>query len=295
MPFSSRLLIGLNGYERDVHLIRYAHMVARLRDEDDDSEIRFVYLLPRRSSANVPRRAILREHMQTHFPKLSDAAPIGCDVLKGHTLDRLSTVAADFESNMLLVGDASWPRAKCARLALEAPCSVWLVPPNWAPVLRRVLVPIDFSERSARCLQAAIDLVRPFPRAKCLALHVYRHDTRFVDGDLEGVRRRALFEDYFAFMAGIETDDVLVEPVFAQSHSVEREIDRAAHRYGVDLVVMSTRGRTRAASLIHPSGVERAIRQCHAPLLVLKSSDPPLGLGGALRERLSEPDGLQFS
>jgi hypothetical protein len=111
---------------------------------------------------------------------------------------------------------------------MAAPNSAWLVPEDWAPVLRRVLVPIDFSDRSAACLRAAIELARPFPRSKCLALHVYRHDTRLVDDALDRCRRRDLADRFATFLTEINADGVSVEPIFAESHHVDREIARTA-------------------------------------------------------------------
>jgi hypothetical protein len=104
MQFKGRLLIGMNGYEPDLHLIRYASMLVRLqasrRDktgvcwpdavsligtappcrpgpgareselEAVDPEIRFVYLLPKQKSAKSieePRRGDLRAQVRAYF------------------------------------------------------------------------------------------------------------------------------------------------------------------------------------------------------------------------------------
>src|SRR5262245_59393317 len=133
MPFRNRLLIGMNGYEPDVHLIRYASMVVRLKSaqrldgprpdqaswsgapnsvatdptaaEGDDPEIRFVYLLPKRKAAKLvpePQRGELRAQVRTYLTGVSERVVVGCDLLKGHALRRLSHFAADFDSDLLL-------------------------------------------------------------------------------------------------------------------------------------------------------------------------------------------------
>jgi nucleotide-binding universal stress UspA family protein len=243
----------------------------------------------------APRRAALRSQIHTYFTGAAEQVAVGCDVLKGQALRRLPALAMDFDSELLLLGDAAWPRWQCGRLAMEAPCSVWLVPPESAPVLRRVLVPIDFSERSAHCLRAALELARPFPRSKCLALHVYRHDTRFADLAFDQLCRHTLADRFARFVAGIDTHGVALEPIFAESHRVDQEIARAAQRQGADLIVMTSRGRTRAARIALPSVTEGTLCQSRAACLVLKSADSPIGLWQALRERWHRADGIHFS
>jgi nucleotide-binding universal stress UspA family protein len=86
-----------------------------------------------------------------------------------------------------------------------------------------------------------------------------------------------------------------LEPIFEESHRVDRAISRAAHRHGADLIIMSSRGRTRAAGIVHASRVEHAIRHSRASFLVLKTQRKPIGLMKALWERISDGCDLQFS
>ena len=267
-----RLLIGNLARQPDPHLLRYASMVARLcrsahpvdhplrmpqfvgggrsvatpvgqlLDEPAaalDAEVRFVSLLPGARSAPrhgdaAAERAALRAVVAQYFRAPAEYLAVGCDVLRGNAVRRLRAFAADFGSDLLLVGDDG-SRARSARLAMEARCSVWLVPPGWAPVLRRILVPIDFSPRSAESLQAAIDLARRFPPAKCLALYVDQHVSRFGDGGVQPARRDELMARYRTFLGGLDPTGVRVEPLLVNGQQVESAIERAA-----DLVMMTT-------------------------------------------------------
>ena len=332
MAFRNRLLIGLSGRQPDVHLLRYASMVARLSPArpfaapwhpvrhsafetqlvaapstgncqfrlvtDDDPEVRFVYLSPRppmTQPAEPPPRCELRNLVQKYFTGLSSGVAVGCDLLKGDPLHRLPSVAADFDGDLLLMGDAAWPRWQLGRLAMQAPCPLWLVPPAWAPVIRRVLVPIDFSQGAAACIRAAIDLMQHATQSKCVALHVYRHDGRLFNRDTDRASRQALAARYRSFLAAIDTRGMGLEPMFVHSHRVDRAIARVAQEVGADVVIMSSRGRSRSAGLIHPSATESAVRQCRTSFLVLRSADKPLGLWQALQERLRANDTIQFS
>ena len=66
-------------------------------------------------------------------------------------------------------------------------------------------------------------------------------------------------------------------------------------QHGVDLVGVSTRGRTRPARLLFPSVTDLAIRRYQTSFLVLRAADRPTGLVQALRKRLSKPESTCFS
>jgi hypothetical protein len=56
---------------------------------------------------------------------------------------------------------------------MKAPCSVWIVPDASSPGLKKILVPIDFSEPSADGMVVATSMARLAGDAECLPLHVY--------------------------------------------------------------------------------------------------------------------------
>jgi nucleotide-binding universal stress UspA family protein len=141
----------------------------------------------------------------------------------------------------------------------------------------------------------ALDLMRHAPRAKCQVLHVYRHEGRFAGSEEDQVSRKALAGKYDAFMAGIDTHGIAVEPIFEESHRVDLAIARQAQKQGADLIITSSRGRTFASGFVQPSITEQAIRQSRTAFLVLKAAEKPVGLWQAIRERWHKHDDLQFS
>jgi hypothetical protein len=210
MLASHRIIVGLNGERRaDPHLVRYAAMVARLGRRNDrrslgahasitgsgnrrethrqlqralappwmacdapqpDPEIRFVLL--GEDQEHQTRRAALRTLVGKYFSRRRRKLAVGCDLFKHRAISRLPELVDDFDSDLLLVDDSAGSRRELARLAVEAACPVWLVPRQSAPVLRKILVPIDFTQGSPLVLQAAVELARRFPSARCIALHV---------------------------------------------------------------------------------------------------------------------------
>jgi len=324
MPFRGRMLVGLDGRRLDEGIIRYAAMVARAmhpictqrelalvrcapcssslrrspsiasRPEHPPAEIRFVSVLERQSDSAASHRATLAEQVDQHFPCLDVPMDVRSDLLKGRPFARLPALAADFDSDLLLLDESLGPRRRCARLAITAPSSVWLVPRGWAPVLRRILVPVDFTAQSLAALQAAFDLAGCFPTAKCIALHMTRSVGRLQSDPLTAARRRELGREFDHFAAGVESHGVPLEPRFVAGNRLGRATEHAARQTAADLTVLVSRRRAPLAAWFSTSEVEAVMRDCPGPILSIRSADPPLGLGEAIQRRWHEAEMPQF-
>jgi nucleotide-binding universal stress UspA family protein len=258
-------------------------------------EIRFVSLLTGREDVEPSCRASVATRVQHHFSAVPQCGMVNVDLLKGRPLNRLAALAADFDSDLLLLDVAADSRRKCARLAVEAPCAVWLVSTAWAPVLRRILVPIDFSYRAAASLQVAVELARRFRPAKCIALHVDQQVGRLTGDTHSAFRHKELTNEFQRLMTMVDGRGVRIEPLFVKSHHIDRAIEQAAVERATDLTVMICRRRGRLTSAVDPAAAESVIRASSGPLLLLKSVEKPLALFEALRNRLSTPEPLQYS
>lgn len=335
MLHNGRILVGLNGDNADAHVIRYAAMVARLGRTGDElsdqyalqhvhslngvatptptrttatrpsssrrqavaslPEIRFVSLLVNKEVASLSPRSVLTARVERHFKSLSRPVQTSIDLLKGRPLERLPSLAHDFDCELLLLDEAVGTHRSRARVAVAAPCPVWFVPPGWAPVLRRILVPIDFTTRAAVSLHTAIGVARCFRPAKCLAVYVEPQQSRFTGDAIGPARRRELNHEFATFMKAIDARDVEVEPHFVNDEHFGRAIERVAREHSTDLTVLSARRRSRLVSAIHPGQAELAIRHGIGPILVLKASDRPIGTFEALSRRCRNTPTPHFS
>jgi sulfate permease, SulP family len=142
------LLVALPRTEADAGLITYAALLARLGAA---VEVRFVHVLPVGDEAARKRDRILaemEEEVREAFADVSETVQPYCNVLKGPLLDRLLEFAAEQQVDLIIVGhqpSRSGRRSLARRLAMKAPCSVWMVPDGSPPSIRRILVPVDFS------------------------------------------------------------------------------------------------------------------------------------------------------
>lgn len=267
-----RMMVCLSCTDDDVSLIQWAGVPAQL---DTLDEIRFVHVVP--DSGALPKvAASAQERVESTVAEcVGQTWPntrIQCDVLSGPLLDRLIQYTADEQIDLLMVGHGlSQPRrgALGRRLAMKAPCSVWMVPDGTPAAIRRILVPCDFSQHSAEAATVAISLAR-VAAAECVALYVYLNESRAEYEEYEGLVRGHEDQVLAEFLAPLDTNGVQITPVFAEGMDVAEVIEREAEKQHVDMIVMSTRGRSPSAAVLLGSVTEQVIIDSHMPLLAVK-------------------------
>jgi universal stress protein A len=139
---------------------------------------------------------------------------------------------------------------------------------------RRILVPIDFSERSLEALRYARALALAFD-SRLHLLHVLAHPLRWptvienrVLGDLhEQLRAEAELE-----LIALATEERL-DPFTTTTAAVAGDVDHAiltyAARTRADLIVMGTHGYAALAHFLLGSVAERVLRQASCPVVVV--------------------------
>jgi nucleotide-binding universal stress UspA family protein len=286
-----RVVVALALAEGDAALLRYARLLAGLGFQ----EFIFVHVQPPAAKSAGPaaiaaEAKALEERMalevHEHFA-VGDAAAVShvCRLLQGVRLDALSQLVGEKQADLVLLGHRrarSGQRSLARRLAMVAPCSIWLAPEGTPAQLSSILVPTDFSEHSADALSTATEVAARRGLGECTALHVYfdpssvRYDEHIEEvlGD-----EAAKFD---AFMKLVDRHGVHVEPLFVESTRPAEEILRTAGRLGADLIVMNTRGRSRAAAILLGSVTSEVMRQTTVPILVVKHYGAKLGLLQAL-------------
>lgn len=286
------VVVALGCAEGDASLIAYAAMLAKL---GSTKEIRFVHV----AESSAPA-ATVREQMRGKVDAVFGSAGVHtqCDVLHGPLTDRLLEYVTEFQADLILIGSKKHKLG--ARLAMVAPCSVGVVPGGYAAKLEHLMIAIDFSDAAADTLQWATSLAAGDRSIRCTALHIMTHESAdlFAGGEAEPEQAEAMRQ----ILARADRNGVTVEPRLA---SVERttEVGRS-HRFflpasiqgadvahailaeaeaiGADCIALSTRGRSKSASILLGSVTEKVIERATIPLLVSKHSGKNLGLASIL-------------
>jgi nucleotide-binding universal stress UspA family protein len=278
MTNDHRLVVALCGDEADASLIRYANFVADLNCGAGCALHSSRASRAARSESSAP---VLVD--QAHGVVLS--APQFVDYLRiasGRDFDRLLRIAAQSETDALLVSE-SLGRRRLKALVRRAASSVWFVPAGAPAELRRILLPVDFSVRSADCLRLATALAC-LSGAECSALHVYFNESLFADRQSDQELRGRVVQSYARFIKPIDTLGVPVTFRCLEAADIGRALRETADDEQADLIVLASRGRTRTAALLAGSVAEQMLRGCRTPSLIVKHFGAQLGLLRLLRQ-----------
>ena len=282
------LSVALARSDRDGGLIRYAAAVAALGTA---RSLQFVHVRPGAAddpAGEASMLAALRAEVEQSAPGLPADLEVTYRLLQGPLTDQLLTQVAESGTDLLLVGhrsDHSGRKALARRLAMKAPCSVWMVPEDSAAQFRRLLVPVDFSEPAADSVRVATSLAAIAGTGACQTLHVYFDDTVITYEGYEAVLKGEEREAYQRFIAPVDTHGVRVTPLFEASSHVADTILRVAERERADLIVLATRGRSRSSAILLGSTAEEVIIDTRRPVLLIKHFGATLGVLEAMLDR----------
>lgn len=141
--------------------------------------------------------------------------------------------------------------------------------------LKRVLVPIDFSETSEAALKYGIALARAF-KAEIHLLHVPEHPGQGAEAEyplgIFETMQNAAHDRLGKLLTAGETKEL--KPQLAMRlGKPPAEIIRYAHEHGIDLIVMGTHGRQGVAHVLIGSVAERVVRGAPCPVLTVHNEE----------------------
>jgi nucleotide-binding universal stress UspA family protein len=273
-----RPLVAVSLTEQDQSLLEYVRLLAgRLAWSDVD----FVHVARENHAQSLERLREVARHCCAR-ETIDDSA---LHVLEGPLLDQLLRLSTGRQRDLILLGHRrarSGHRAMARRLAMVAPASVWLVPEGASPEITHILAPIDFSDHSADALSVAIAIARANGLDRLSALHVYVDPSTIrYDEHIEEVigEEEAAFEK---LLARVDSKGIEVEPIFVEGGRITEEILRTAQQQRCDLIVMNTRGRSRAASVLLGSTTSDTMADTMVPMLAVKHFGSRMSLIEAL-------------
>jgi nucleotide-binding universal stress UspA family protein len=170
------------------------------------------------------------------------------------------------------------PSSKSGSVVLELDEDVAQLPAKTLPEvkLRRILVPVDFSEPSRKALNYAVSFAKLF-KAEVLLLHAVEPpstppetiltDSNLVNADVEKAAKKRLTEwsKEVELRTAVRATVRVGNPHF--------QILEEAKSGNVDLIVMGTKGRTALAHLFIGSTAERVVRHAPCPVMVVRERE----------------------
>jgi universal stress protein A len=165
-------------------------------------------------------------------------------------------------------------------------------------MLKRILVPVDFSKPSLAALDHAIafrqsleaelvllHVVEPFSFGSVNGMYGVGFDTGAIAAELERAAHRQLSR----LAAGLHARHVPVRAL-VEVGPASQVIADTASKLGVDMIIMATHGRTGLSHLLLGSVAERVVRTVPCPVLTVHpSTRPARGAGRAGGRQASGP------
>jgi nucleotide-binding universal stress UspA family protein len=288
MKTPQRVMAVLRAKGLNETVIRYAHLIGRLFKP---KQIFFVHppgtpdvpeeILDRYPTlaepGEGPVQGRMRHLVEAHFKPPPDCQVL-LETLKGHGVVELLRFSWKRQIDLVLVEknvekDHDAHDLQAEKIARKAPCPVLLVPSAAKPMIKKILVPVDFSQNSQLALEAALRVASAAKIKDIAALHVYHVPVGFARTGKSYEEFSIIMEDnarfgYESFIDRVETGNVDVTPLFLQDENPAASIQTVVKTQGIDLLVIGNKGKQ--TSLLLGSVSERLIRITQVPLLVAK-------------------------
>jgi nucleotide-binding universal stress UspA family protein len=289
MKLFDRILVAVGEGGGSDDLIRYARAVRTMLPE---ARFCFVHVLGWSTHSqfhaepvtHTQARQRLEEAVRQHFGD----ADAQCLVIHGSVPDRILEIAAELPAGVILVGhdrEHRGRRSLARRLAMQAPCSVWMKPAGAGASLSRVLAAIDYSEPSAYALSMAGHIARRAGSIECRALHVYLNEAAAGVDEYQAPDRARQRDAFDRFTAPLDTAAVELTPVLVEGVDVAAALNHVAKTDPFDLVVMGCRGQSASASTLLGSESEHVMMESAVPVLIAKRQGDRIGLLQVLLDR----------
>lgn len=206
------------------------------------------------------------------------------DVKEGNPLEELLEDTNDVKADLVVIGQKSGVSQHgilAKNLARKAQCNVLIIPDKAKAQIRKILVPVDFSEHSVKALRTAIALNKElYEPAEIVCLNIYEVPNLSV---YKIQKTKEQFQEMLekdhsdAFHAFLNThipeqkDAVQVELICREGPGVAQYIIDYASENEADLIVMGAKGHSQVELLLMGSVTEKLLAINEAiPTLVVK-------------------------
>lgn len=141
--------------------------------------------------------------------------------------------------------------------------------------MKKIIVPIDFSEHSEFALKIAAKLAKK-NKAEVFALHMLELSDAILTHSSDSQRPEALFflklaeKKFTEFLDKDYLKGVKVTPI-VKHFKVFSEVNEVAEKHQADLIIMGSHGASGVKELLIGSNTERVVRNANIPVLVVKN------------------------
>ncbi len=177
------------------------------------------------------------------------------------------------------------------QLARKVLSSVLFVPANAKKQLKKILVPIDFSENSQMALEEAINLASEQPATAITCYHIFSlpsgfYSTGKTEKEFSAIMKENALAKYNKVITKLKAKTLSIKPVIEmEKASKSQMINSKAHAVKSDIIIIGARGGTNTSVLLLGSVTEKLIKaDFDIPVLVIKQKDKSFSFWDLIRE-----------
>ena len=140
--------------------------------------------------------------------------------------------------------------------------------------MKKIIVPIDFSEHSSYALEAAAAIAKKY-NSEILALHMLEISNAVLTNNDNEQQAEAVFflklaENKFdEFLDKPYLEDINITPI-VKHFKVFSEVNDVAKEHDADLIIMGSHGSSGLKEMLIGSNTEKVVRHSDIPVLVIK-------------------------
>lgn len=297
----SRILVAMGFSDHDAATLKYA---GRISHAAHSERAYFVHVV---STLDVPDW-VRENHPELAEPVDETAVKEMCglvekhfdgwpntkhhyEVKEGSQLIEILRLVQQKELDLVITGSSTdLPISRLPeKLARKAPCSVLIVPQEHPAQIKKILIPVDFSENSADAADAALAFAEAYKIPKVHFCNVYNvpsgfHRTGKSYEEFGEIMKKNAKERLDEFVGGLDLRGITPEYELVLDKSPTRAIRELVEKQKYDLLVVGARGRSATAAVLLGSLTEQLITTTSVPLLAVKKKGSGMGVLRALLE-----------
>ncbi len=295
-----RVVVTIDLTNLDEHLVQYAlaasyvletesMTVVHVLNENPDKEVEYKGALMSKKNMVL---AYIDDLLMANGYHADKHLPYTKQVLTGDPLTEILNFAKKDHADLLIVGRKNVAEGSAnitRKLARKALCSVLAVPENSSAKIKKMLIPIDFSEYSTIALDRAFRLAKKIP-LEITCLNIYTLPNGYLASgksteEYSEIMKQNAKKRFKQFIRPFDIDKVKISCRFQldQNNAAAKIIFNIALVEGADMICIGSRGRTSMAAAFLGSTTEKLLlHNFSIPTLVIKSKKQNLGFFEAL-------------
>ena len=286
-----RVLVAVDLTDMDETLVQY---VARLSNEIALDKVYFLNVtkslqLPKEIITKypdlvAPMDEVTKKEIQFTINKVAGnqlKADYEIKVTDGHRAEKILKWIKIKEVDLVVMGrkkGLSGDGIVTSKIVRLAPCSIVLVPQELPKEVKKLVIPIDYSHASQLAFEFALYFVKNIPGLELTCLNIYEvpsgyHYSGKTYEEFAQIMKKNAEESFNQFTAKFDLRDITIKAKFElnKEDSIAEKIFKFSIEEKASVIVIGSKGRTQAASLLLGSISEKLIKlNDKMPLFVVK-------------------------